>query len=264
MKKITTYVYFALLLLYGAIAVADSVPVIAAATDLKFALEKISQQFTKDTGQEVMLSFDSSGKVFQQINAQKSAAELFMSSDEKYVLELAEKGLTVDNGVLYGIGRLVLFTPTDSKLKVDNELRGVASDLKTKRLKRFAISNPKYSSYGRAAQEVLMAKGLWEKIQPKLVVADTTMQTAELVSTGTIQAGIFAYSLVFDPQIKGKGKFVLLPEYLHAPIRHRMVLLKDASSTAKDFYDYLQSVPARVIFSEYNFSFMLFRRVDGD
>jgi molybdate transport system substrate-binding protein len=96
------------------------------------------------------------------------------------------------------------------------------------------------------------------------VVADTTMQTAQLASTGTAQGGIFAYSLVFDPQIKGKGKFVLLPEYLHSPIRHRMVLLKNASSTAKDFYDYLQSAPARVIFSEYSFSFVLFRRVDED
>lgn len=262
MKKIAVLTCFWLLMLNGTIALAE--PVIAAATDLKFALEKISQKFTEQTGQKVKLNFGSSGKLFQQISTQETLFELFMSSDEKYIVDLVDKGLTLDKGALYGIGRLVLFAPTDSKLKVDDELTGLASALQNNRLKKFAISNPDYAPYGRAAKQVLLAKGLWEKIQPKLVVADTTMQTAQLASTGTAQGGIFAYSLVFDPQIKGKGKFVLLPECLHSPIRHKMVLLKNASPTAQAFYDYLQSAPARIIFSEYNFSFMLFRRVDGD
>jgi molybdate transport system substrate-binding protein len=169
MKKVSLVSCFWLLMFNCGMVLAESVPVIAAATDLKFVLEKISQKFTEETGQEVKLKFGSSGKLFEQIKVQESSVELFMSSDEKYILELAEKGLTIDKGSLYGIGRLVLFVPTGSKLKLDDELRGLANSLQSNRLKRFVISNPDYAPYGRAAKQVLLAKGLWEKIQPKLV-----------------------------------------------------------------------------------------------
>jgi molybdate transport system substrate-binding protein len=262
MKKVSLVSCFWLLMFNCGMVLAESVPVIAAATDLKFVLEKISQNFTEQTGKKVKFVFGSSGKFFQQINAQEGAFELFMSSDEKYVLDLAEKGLTLDKGTLYGMGRLVLFAPTGSKLKVDDELTGLAGALQNGRLKRFAISDPDHAPYGRAAKQALLAKGLWEKIKPKLLLGETTMQTAQLVSAGAAQGAIFAYSLVFDPKIRGKGKFALLPDSLHDPIRHRMALLKNASPTAQAFYDYLQSSPARMVFSEYNFSFVLFRQVE--
>ncbi len=260
MKKIILQVCLFLLIWHTVISVAQAMPVIAAATDLKFALAKISQKFTEQTGQQVQINFGSSGKFYQQIKEQDSAIELFMASDEKYVLDLAEKGLTVDAGILYGMGRLVLFSPTGSVLKVDSQLAGLATSLQKNQLKCFAISNPDHAPYGRAAKQALIATGLWEKMQPTLLLAETTAQTAQVAASGTTQGAIFAYSLIFDPQIKNKGKFVLLPESLHAPIRHRMVLLKNASPTARAFYEYLQSATARVIFSEYNFSFVLFRQ----
>ena len=36
-------------------------------------------------------------------------------------------------------------------------------------LKRLAMANPELAPYGRAAEEVLTALGLWEAVQPKLV-----------------------------------------------------------------------------------------------
>ncbi len=263
MKKIT-YLGAFLLIWQLAISVAQAMPIIGAATDLKFALEKISQKFTEETGQKVQLNFASSETIFQQIKAKQVPVQLFMSSNEQHVLALANQGFTVDRGSLYGTGRLVLFSPTDSALVVDDELRGLTNSLQSEQIQQFAISDPENTVYGQAAKQVLLAKGLWDKIQPKLVLTDSTTQTAELVSTKLTQGAIFAYTLIFDPQIRGKGSFVLLPEYLHSPIRHRMVLLKNASSTAKAFYSYLQTSQARKILTEYNFSFILFRHVDGD
>jgi len=46
---------------------ADTVPAIAAASDLKFALEEIAGQFKADTGRDVRLTFGSSGNLARQM-----------------------------------------------------------------------------------------------------------------------------------------------------------------------------------------------------
>ena len=45
----------------GALAQAPKAPIVAAAADLKFALDDIAAKFKADTGQEVKLTYGSSG-----------------------------------------------------------------------------------------------------------------------------------------------------------------------------------------------------------
>lgn len=231
---------------------AADVPVIAAASDLKFALEEITQQFTKETGRTVKLSFGSSGNFFRQIS-QGAPFELFMSADEQYVFDLAKQGLTVDQGNLYAIGRLVLFSPKGSPLIPDTELRELSDTLQKGQIKRFAIANPEHAPYGRAAKAVLIAAGLWDVMQSHLVLGETVAQAAQFAVSGGTQGGIFAYSLALSPKIKEQGGFVLLPEKLHQPLRQRMVLLKQAGETARTFYNYLQQTKVRTLFEQYGF-----------
>jgi len=233
-------------------AMATEVPVIAAASDLKFALEDIAQQFTKDTGLSLKLSFGSSGNFFRQIS-QGAPFELFMSADEQYVFDLAKHGLTVDQGSLYAIGRLVLFASKDSQLVPDTELKGLNDTLQKGQIKRFAIANPEHAPYGRAAKDVLIAAGLWNDIKPHLVLGENISQAAQFAVSGAAQGGIFAYSLALSPKIKEQGSFVLLPETLHQPLRQSMVLLKQAGETARTFYNYLQQSKARALFEQYGF-----------
>jgi molybdate transport system substrate-binding protein len=233
-------------------AIAAEVPVIAAASDLKFALEDIARQFTRETGRTLKLSFGSSGNFFRQIS-QNAPFELFMSADEQYVFDLAKQGLTVDQGSLYAIGRLVLFAPKDSPLVPDAQLKGLSVALQKGQIKRFAIANPEHAPYGRAAKEVLITVGLWDVLQGKLVLGETVAQAAQFAVSGSTQGGIIAYSLALSPKIKAQGNFVLLPEKLHKQLRQRMVLLKQAGETAKAFYDYLLKPEARTIFEHYGF-----------
>jgi molybdate transport system substrate-binding protein len=259
MKKFDSTVLHLFLLLSALIpglfnnpAMAIEVPVIAAASDLKFALEDIARQFTKESGRTVKLSFGSSGNFFRQIS-QNAPFELFMSADEQYVFDLAKQGLTVDQGSLYAIGRLVLFAPKDTPLVPDAELKGLSDMLQKGRIKRFAIANPEHAPYGRAAKEVLIAAGLWDALQDKLVLGETVAQAAQFAVSGSAQGGIIAYSLALSPKIKAQGNFVLLPEKLHKPLRQRMVLLKQAGETAKALYDYLLKPEARAVFEHYGF-----------
>ena len=227
-------------------------PNIAAASDLQFALQDAAKDFTNQTGKTVKLSFGSSGNYRRQI-AEGAPFELFLSADESYVSALAKEGKTLDDGMMYAVGRIVLFVPAGSALKADSALKDLASALQDGRLKKFAIANPEHAPYGRAAREALTHAGQWRQIEPKLVLGENVSQTAQFATAGSTQGGIIAYAQAISPVMSQQGEFALIPAEWHAPLRQRMVLIKNAGDTAKAFYQYLQSPPAREVFKRYGF-----------
>jgi molybdate transport system substrate-binding protein len=231
---------------------ATETALVAAASDLEFALEEITQQFTKETGLTVKFSFGSSGNFARQI-MQGAPYGLFMSADEKYVLKLAEQHLTLDEGLSYAIGRLVLYAPKGSVLQVDSEMQGLSQALRKGQIKRFAIANPEHAPYGRAAKAALTSVGLWDTIKPHLVLGENVAQAAQFAVSDSTQGGIFAYSLALSPKLNTAGNFVLLPESSYPPLRQRMVLTKKADATTKAFYAYLQTPKAKAVFKRYGF-----------
>lgn len=228
----------------------DRPPIVAAASDLKFAITDIAARFEADTGRRVALNFGSSGNFARQIQ-QGAPFEVFMSADEEFVFRLADAGLTRDRGALYAIGRIVLYVPKGSKLALDPGLKGLRAGWGD--VRRFAIANPEHAPYGRAAQEALTSLGLWDLVQPKLVLGENIAQTAQFITTRSAEAGIIALSLALAPELARQGDSVLLPETLHNPLRQRMVLTKGAGETAGRFYEYLQQPPARAILKQYGF-----------
>ena len=227
-------------------------PTIAAASNLRFGLEEIARIFHRDTGVKVRLSFGSSGNFARQIR-QGAPFELYMSADEVYVLDLARDEFTIGEGVLYAIGRIAIFAPTGSPLQVDAIMQGLRVMIKNGRLKHFAIANPEHAPYGRAAREVLVHAGLWEKILPRLVFGENISQAAQFVLSGSTQGGLLAYSLVRSPPCSGRGEAALVPAKWHRPLRQRMALLKGAGQVARHFYHFIQQPPARAILRRYGF-----------
>lgn len=226
---------------------------IAAASDLRFALESIARDFTMQSGDCVQLIFGSSGNLTRQL-IDGAPFEVFLSADEAFVDKLADAGLTRDRGVLYAIGRLVIFAPHGSPLAVDERLDGLRALLSKGGVGRFAIANPEHAPYGRAAAAALRTQGLWERLQPALVLGENITQAAQFAKTGNAVGGILAYSLVVAPPLSEQGTYALLPESLHPPLRQRMVLLKRTSATAERFYQYLQQPVARDILRRYGFA----------
>ena len=233
-------------------ALAQDVPVVAAASDLRYAIEEIAARFERDTGRRVKISLGSSGNFRQQVSA-GAPFQLFMSADEDYVLALHREGRTLDAGVLYAVGRIVLFSRHGSPLKPDPEMKDLGRALGAARIRRFAIANPEHAPYGRAAREALQKLGHWERLRDKLVLGENVSQAAQFASTPGVQGGIFAYSLALSPNVAKLGTYVLLPDSLHAPLRQRMALLSGAGETAQALYRYLQLPAAREIFRRYGF-----------
>lgn len=231
----------------------EAPPVVAAASDLQFALAEAAEAFTRSTGRPVKLAFGSSGNFQRQIR-QGAPYQLFLSADERYVLDLARLGLTDGDGTLYAIGRIVLLVPHGSRLRADGTLADLRAALGDGRLRKFAIANPEHAPYGARAKEALQHAGLWVSIEPRLLLGENVSQAAQFATAGGSDGGIVAYSLVRSPKVAARGEYALIPADWHAPLRQRMALVKGAGATARSFYDYLQQPAARAILERHGFT----------
>ncbi len=233
------------------VAAAD-VPAIAAASDLRFALAEITDAFRRETGLSVRVALGASGTFTQQIE-NGAPFELFLSADEAYIERLAANGFARDAGVVYAVGRIVLFVPKGSPLKPDATLADLKAALADGRLKRFAIANPDHAPYGRAAREVLQHAGLWERIAARLVLGENAAQAMQFAASGATEAAIVPHALAQAPEVAAQGTSVLLPVTGYRPLRQRMVLIKGAGSTAQALYRFVQQPPARALLAKHGF-----------
>ena len=207
---------------------APSKPVlVAAAANLQQVLAELVPLFEREKNGKLSLNIGSSANLVRQIQ-QGLPAELFLSADEDFALRLADAGLTL--------------AP---------QLTGLKAGLSP--VRKFAIANPELAPYGKAAQQALQKLAIWPALQGKIVLGENIAQTTQYVSTGAAEAGITALSLVLAPEVATRVRYVLIPDELHAPIRQRMVLLKNASPGAQAFYDFLQSAPAQAVLARYGF-----------
>lgn len=241
------------LLLATGVASAQAGPTIAAASDLKFALDDIAASYEKDTGKKVRITYGSSGNFAKQLE-QGAPFEIFLSADEALVFDLAKKGLTVNDGELYGVGRVVLFAGKPEVFKPDPNLTDFRKALEDGRIKKLAIANPEHAPYGRAAQQALEKVGLWSSVEPKLVLGENVSQAAQFAASGNAQGGIFALSLAMAPAFADRGSYVVLPDSLHEPLRQRMVVMRKATPEAQAFYRALTLPAARTVFKRYGFT----------
>lgn len=229
---------------------AQTTPTVAAAADLKFALEEITNNYKTDKGASVKLVFGSSGVLWQQT---KNGAPfgLLMSADEAYIDDLNKAGLTVDKGNLYAIGRIVLLKKKDSSIQLSTDRDGLTKAIKE--AKKIAIANPEHAPYGRAAKEYLISIGVWNLIEPKLVYGENISQTSMYALSGSADFAISALSLASAPKIKAESTYVLIPDTLHQPLKQKMVLIKNNSPSAKEFYAYLQESKSKQVMKNYGF-----------
>ncbi|MEO8114123.1 MAG: molybdate ABC transporter substrate-binding protein [Phenylobacterium sp.] len=228
-------------------------PLVAAASDLSAALPEVAAAFQKSTGKAVRLTFGSSGSFTQQIQ-NGAPFEVFFSADEAYVATLRAAGRTEDAGRPYAIGRIGLFTPTGSPVTADAALKDLAAAVRDGRVQKFAIANPDHAPYGRAAREALQHAGLWDALQPRLVLGENVSQATQFATSGSAQGGIIPLSLALTPQVKAAGSFALISADWHQPLRQRMVLVKGAGPTAQAFCAFLVTAPAKAILARYGFT----------
>lgn len=222
---------------------------IAAAADLKFAMDEIVANFTRSRPQDqVTVIYGSSGKFFTQVQ-HNAPYDLYFSADITYLHELAKKGLAASEVRPYAFGRIVLWSNRRDATKMTLE------SLLDPAITKIAIANPRHAPYGKRAEEALRALRLWEKIQPKLVFGENIAHTAQFVETGTAQAGIIALSLALSPPLARQGGYYLIPDRLHEPLAQGYIITRRGAGKplARAFADYMHAKPARAIMVQYGF-----------
>jgi len=228
-------------------------PIIAVASNLRFAIEDVAKSFEEDSGLSVRFSFGSSANLARQL-LQGAPFEMFMSADESYVFRVSDAGLAMDRGKIYGFGRIVTFIRPGSPLGKAAFPGDYAAVLGKQSQPRFAIANPMLAPYGRAARQALEFAGLWRTIKPYLIYGQNISQAAQFSLSGSTLGGIIAYSLALSPPFRENGTYQLIPVDWHSPLAQRMVLVAGAGDTAKRFYDFISRPKARAIFARYGFA----------
>jgi molybdate transport system substrate-binding protein len=224
---------------------------VAAAADLKFALDELTAQYEKQSGKKIAVIYGSSGNFFAQIQ-NGAPFDLFLSADIEYPRKL-EAARLAEPGTLYeyAVGRIVIWMPADAR--VDLAALGWKALLQPG-VEKIAIANPEHAPYGRASVAALRNAGVYEQVRNRLVYGENIAQAAQFVSSRSAQAGILAFSLAVSPPMRD-GKRWEIPEKLHSPIEQAAVILKSAKDKegARAFLAFLKSDAGREILKHYGF-----------
>ena len=238
------------LLLCANLAFAQSTT-IAVAANMKDAFAEIASAYKSTGKSDMRVVYGSSGNFTAQI-MNGAPFNLFIAADERFPMELYKNGKTVDDGVIYAIGRLALIAKTSSGIVlVDNkaELAKVIA-----KANKVAIAKPDLAPYGKAAVEYLKSEGLWDLAKDKLVYGDSIGVATTYVVSGAAEIGFTALSLARSPEVTKEANFILLNPKLYEPIRQRMVLIKGAPPEARDLYRFMQGAQAKAILVKYGYA----------
>lgn len=225
---------------------------VAAAADLKFALQEISAQFERQTGTSVDVTYGSSGNFFSQIQS-GAPFDLFFSADIDFPRKLEAAGAS-EPGTLYeyAVGRIVIWTRADTNVDVAKDGWKALLD---HTVQKIAIANPAHAPYGRAAITAMQKAGVFEQLKSKLVFGENISQTAQFVQSGNAQAGLIAKSLALSPSMRD-GKQWEIPAEMYPTIAQGVILLRTAKNKtgALAFLQIVRSKTGCEILEKYGFA----------
>jgi molybdate transport system substrate-binding protein len=193
----------------GAQGRSDRLVVVAAAADLKFALDEILEAFRgRHPDIQVRVTYGSSGNFFAQLS-NRAPFDIYFSADVDYPRQLVEQGLAAtDTEFLYAVGRIVVWAPR--RAMVDLKGLGIQALLDPS-VRTVAIANPQHAPYGRAAVAAMKTLGVYEQVQDRLVYGENIAQTAQFIHTGAADIGIIALALALAPVLRDEGRYWEIP-----------------------------------------------------
>jgi len=219
---------------------------VAVASNFVGAMKILVSEFESNTEHQVILIPGSTGKHYAQI-IHGAPFDLFFAADVKRPELLDIQGLIEPSSrSTYAVGKLVLWSPIEDYV----DLQGVV--VVEGNFRYLAIANPKLAPYGRAAEEVIRAKGMWEAIQGELVRGENIAQTYQFVSSGNAELGFVAFSQILKSSEAIQGSYWKIPESLYSPIEQQAVLLKN-NEVARAFLAYIKSDEALEIIQSFGY-----------
>jgi molybdate transport system substrate-binding protein len=226
-------------------ATADEVRV-AVATNFAAVMNTLVERFEEKSGHTVLVSYGSTGGHYAQIKNGAPFEAFFAADTQRPRLLEAEGAAVPGSRFLYAVGRVALWSARADYVDAGGKV------LETGDFRHLAIANPELAPYGAAARDVLTARGLWDGLQPRLVMGQDIGQTYSFVQTGNAELGFVAWSQLKQPNGAIAGSYWLVPESLHRPIEQEAVLLRDVPA-ARALVEFIKSAEAREIIRTYGY-----------
>lgn len=220
---------------------------IAAASDLQAALPELANRFRAMTGIESSLTFGPSGQLAEQIK-QGAPFDVFLSANESFVRNLAAGALIMPDSVRpYARGSLVL-----AVYHTFGEQVRSLNDLSIPQVRKIALANPATAPYGKAGKQALERAGLWEKVQPKIVFAESVRQALLYAQRGDAEAAIVGKAIANVPEIRT----VQIDATLHDPIIQALGVVRATSrvADAEHFVRFVLDQEGQSILKEFGFA----------
>lgn len=219
---------------------------LAVASNFTSAIKAIARYFEAETGHQVKLIFGSTGKHYAQIR-HGAPFDAYFAADTRRPELLEQENLALPGSrFTYAVGKLILWSPkagyVDSQAKV----------LEQGGFRHLAIANPRLAPYGKAAQQALQARGLWDLMKGSMVRGENIGQAFQFVKSGNAELGFVAYAQVKHPDHPVEGSWWEVPQALYTPIEQQAVLLKE-SEVARDFMSFVKSDVALEIIQSYGY-----------
>lgn len=217
--------------------------VVAAASNLTEALEDAGRRFEAKTGVRVTNSFGATADLAKQIE-NGAPFDVFAAADVAHVEALEGKGLLADGSrAVYARGRLVLWFPRGGGARVEDLAGGGVS--------KVALAKPELAPYGAAAVEALRALNLWERVEPKVVYAQSVAQAKQFAATGNAEAAFVPRSLIKP----NEGTQVLIGAELHRPLDQSLGVVRASKNqaAARRFTEFLLSDEGQAILESHGY-----------
>lgn len=217
---------------------------VAVASNFTATAQEVAAEFHIDSGHDIRISGASTGKLFVQIQ-NGAPFDVLLAADAERPERLESSSFGVRNSrFTYAIGQLVLWSrnPAIDKSACREHLRQLGSA-------RLAIANPDTAPYGAAARQTLIQLGLWDRVQPRLVIGENIAQTLQFVATGNASLGFVAKSQIGNERLPPASCSWEVTPDLHDPIEQQAILLERAANNpiAHEFLEFLRSESARTI-----------------
>lgn len=241
---------FALALSACSPAKEENGPVVLAAASLQEAMNAAAADWTAQGHARPVLSFAATSALARQIEA-GAEGDLFVSADEKWMNELADKGLLAPGSRSdFLANSLALVAPAASDLQLAIAPGfPLAAALGEGRL---AMADPEAVPAGRYGKEALVSLGVWDAVSGRIASAENVRVALALVSRGEAPLGVvYATDAKAEKGVRVVGTF---PESSHKPIVYPLARLKASRSPdAEHFRQFLLSDAGKAVFRRYGF-----------
>ncbi len=222
---------------------------VSAAASLRDAFGEIGKLYESRTSTRVNFNFGASGALQKQIES-GAPVDVFASAGRPQMDALATQGLIEpETRRDFARNTLVLVVPANSVSSVK-----AFTDLGNAKVTKLAVGNPKTVPVGQYAEQSLTRLGLWQQLQPHLILAEDVRQVLDYVTRGEVDAGIVYASDVRTAENKVRT-VANAPGDSHDPILYPLAVVRASKyqEAARAFAETVVSDEGQRILEKYGF-----------